>query len=172
MRLVDLRRRTIDEHQLRGATFGSGMEGEDERFPCPHEPGCGSPLMERRPSPSIDALSRRFGTNFDAWICGDGSVMPINRTGGAERLWSKDQAPSRLKRQRSVGRPMRPKLVGVASRPRCGAGGGSVSTAVRRSRLFKPHYPRAYSGESNRGISRTPLLRLDFFTVACAARAG
>jgi hypothetical protein len=42
-----------------------------------------------------------------------------SKSEGVGRLWSKDQVPSRLNRRRSVRRPMRPKLVGVANRPRC-----------------------------------------------------
>jgi hypothetical protein len=43
-----------------------------------------------------------------------------SKSGGAGRLWSKDQAPSRLNNRRR--RPMRKKLVGAANRPRCVAG--------------------------------------------------
>jgi hypothetical protein len=48
---------------------------------------------------------------------------------GAGRLWSKDQAPSRLNRRHSVGQRMRPKLVGVAR-------------WYRVSRLDSPHSMR------------------------------
>jgi hypothetical protein len=52
-----------------------------------------------------------------------------SKSGGAGRLWSKEQAPSRLNGRRSGG-PMRPKLVGVAKRSLCGAGVASERRAL------------------------------------------
>jgi hypothetical protein len=72
-----------------------------------------------------------------------------SKSGGAGRLWSEDQAPSRLSRRRSVGRPMRLKLVGVANRSKCGAIGGRLSAAMRRSRPPKPHFLGGRLGEDD-----------------------
>jgi hypothetical protein len=58
----------------------------------------------------------------------EAASRPHSKSGGAGRLWSKDQVPSRLSSQRTVG-PMRPKLVGAPNRSRCGAGGGRMRFA-------------------------------------------
>jgi hypothetical protein len=96
-------------------------------------PGCGRPIAPelrsgepqslqapdaQTPAPRSDCLrphSSRAGKKPPA---------PLSSSGSAERLWSKDQAASRLRHRRTVGRlsakkAMRLKLVSVLNRFRC-----------------------------------------------------
>jgi hypothetical protein len=59
---------------------------------------------------------------------------------------SNHQALSRLNNQRSVGQPVRPKLVGVANRSRSGAGGANERRTVRFPLWVRLKHPSSSDG--------------------------